>query len=633
MSGPSTDRYDLPVGPGGKDVETQVLVSARDLNPVSVPSGWVNQHLQYTHGYGAVVAPANQVGVDLSDGDPNFTLANVPPQGQPSLSGPAAQPRIYFDDEAQSMSGYVIANSGQPELDYENASANETYSSYSGKGGVPVGGLLRRAAFALSMGDLNILISSSVTAQSRVIYYRNVVERLQKVAPFLSYDSDPYPVIIDGGIYWVVDAYTTTDNFPYSEQADTTSDLPTSSGLYGQSLNYVSNSVKAVVSAYSGQMWLFVQQPNDPIIETYEHAFPKLFTPMSEANSIIPGITSHWRYPEDLFTVQAEIYARYHQTKVPVFYNNAQQWGLAQNPVSGEVGTTTTTGGLSGLTQASGAISEQSVMPIYELMALPGQDQQSFVLVEPFVPQAAGASRQNLTALLTASSDPTDYGQLTVFTTPPNQTVDGPALVSTAVQENPTISKAISLLNTGGSVVVLGDVVTVPVGQTLLYVQPLYVEQATNALARLEYVIVVYNGTAYMSSNASLDNALCQVVNTDGSHPFGSYCSTAAAKASSVTSAPTGKGGSTTTTTTTVPSTSTTSAASSTTSSTVALPTQHGTVAQLLAAAEQDFADANAALRQGDLATYQADIAAAEALVEEAAAKSAGSPTGTTTVP
>ena len=646
VSTPSIDRY-VMTGPTGTPKETQVLISARELNPGGIdPSTWVNTHLEYTHGYGAVAAPANQSGVDLSDGYPNYSLSNLPPEGQPSLSTQGAQPRVYFDASSQAVGDYVIANSAQPEVDYENSSGNQTTSSYAGSGGVRVGGVFRRSALALSLGDFNLLISSQVNSQSRVILYRNVVEMLHKAAPFLSYDSDPYPVVLGGQIYWVVDAYTTTDNYPYSEQADT-SRLQPSSGLYGQAFNYISNSVKAVVNAYTGKMWFFVQNPDDPIIQTYQNAFPKLFTPMTKANSIIPGIVDHWRYPEDLFTVQTNMYQRYHQTNEQSFYSNVQAWDVAQNPSVGEVGTTTSTlPGLVGVVPVAPASppSSQSVMPTYELMALPGETQQSFVLVEPFQPHSNG-DRQDLTAFMVASSDPSDYGQLTVFETPPNSTVDGPYQVTTAVQENPVISKEISLLNQNGSVVVLGDVLMVPVGQSLLYVQPLYVEQSQNQVARLADVIVVYNGTAYDSGNASLDGALCRVTNSDGSHPFARYCSTAAAKAPPVATQPQPKGSHPAATTTTVRTpattlapTSTTTAATSTvpatTSSSVPPIGPHESVAQLLQQAVQYFALAKASLEKGDFTAYSNDIAAGEAAVA-LAQREAGPPatTTTTTVP
>ncbi len=629
MSGPSSDRYDLPPSQSGTGKETQVLIADRQLNTSGVPSSWVNQHLQYTHGYGAVVAPANRAGVG-SSGYPDFTLSGVPPTGQPSVS---VQPRVYFDASSQASSGYVIANSAQAELDYESPNTGAQISNhYDGTGGVAAEGFLRRLAFAVSFGDYNILISGQVTDQSRIMYFRNVVQRVQKAAPFLSYDSDPYPVALDGRLYWVVDAYTTTGNFPASEQADV-SRVSQDSGLQNQSFNYVRNSVKAVIDAYNGNMRFFVQDQNDPIIQTYEAAFPKLFTSMARADAIIPGITNHWRYPEDVFTVQTNMFRSYHQQIASVFYTKAQLWAIPQNPAAGEVGSATTTvATLPGnfTTPVTVPSVTQSVMPVYELLALPGQTQQSFVLVQPFVPSSNG-DKQTLTAFMTASSDPDDYGQLTVFTIPAGTTVDGPYLVSTAVATNSSISQEITLLDQHGSKVVLGSVIMTPIGESLLYIQPMYVEQIQNGVPRLNDVVVVYNNNAYHSGSGSpsLDGALCDINNPSSGRPFARYCKGVPAPPPSTTGHK--KGGSPPPTT--VPSTTTTSSSttrpSTSTSTTLGLPSQRASLVQDLDRADQDFAYAEAALRQGDLATYQNDIRAGEALV--ALAAKLATPTGTTT--
>jgi hypothetical protein len=629
MSGPSSDRYDLAPPQGGPAKETQVLISARQLNTSGVPANWVNQHLQYTHGYGAVVAPANQAGVG-SSGYPSFTLSGVPPTGQPPLT---TQPRVYFDTSPQATSGYVIANSAEAELDYEEPSTGAQISNhYDGTGGVAAGGFLRRLAFAASFGDYNILISGQVTPQAKIMYFRNVAQRVEKAAPFLSFDSDPYPVALDGRLYWVIDAYTTTDNFPGSEQADVSRVSP-NSGLQNQPFNYIRNSVKAVVDAYNGTMWFFVQDPADPIIQTYHSAFPKLFTPMARADSIIPGITDHWRYPEDIFTVQTNMYRSYHQQIASVFFTKAQQWAIPQNPASGEVGSATTTvATLPGAFSAPVTVPTvtQSVMPVYEMLARPGQGQQSFVLVQPFVPSSNG-DKQTLTAFMTASSDPDDYGQLTAYSIPAGQTVDGPYLVSTAVATNSSISQEITLLDQHGSKVVLGSVIMTPIGESLLYIQPMYVEQVQNGVPRLNDVVVVYNNNAYHSGSGSpsLDGALCSVTNAGSGHPFASYCNGAAPTPPTTT---TGHKKGTSPPPKTVPSTTapSTTQPSTSTSTTLALPSQRASLAQDLNRADQDFAYAGAALRQGDLATYQNDIRAGEALVA-LAAKLAGTAATTTT--
>ncbi|HTV11884.1 MAG TPA: UPF0182 family protein [Acidimicrobiales bacterium] len=651
MSGPTTDRYDLPVGPGGAEKETQVLVSARELNDQGVASSWVNQHLQFTHGYGAVVTPSNQGGI-ASDGSPVFALSGLPPQGQPNLSGPASQPRIYFDDSTNSLGGYVIADSAQPEVDYEDQqTGNEVTNHYTGTGGVPAGGFLRRLAFAVSFGNYNVLISSQVDSSSRVLYDRNVVERVEKAAPFLSYDADPYPVVCNGKIYWVVDAYTTTDNFPYSEQANT-SRLAGSADpdlLVNQQFNYIRNSVKAVVDAYNGTVWFFVLDPQDPIIQAYERAYPALFKPMSDADKLVPGITSHWRYPEDMFTVQTNMWDTYHVSQLgpqaaSVFYNGSQAWSVADNGASGQVGeaasTTIPATPANTLVPNSGLQNVSPVMPLYELVALPGEQTQKFVLVQPFVPYSTNGDKQNLTAFMTASSDyPEDYGQLTAYTIPPEETVDGPYLVSTRAETNPGVSEIVTLLNRSGSRALLGDVVITPIGQSLLFTVPLYVEQTNNQVPSLDDVIIIYNQQVFQSgtTDPTLYTALCQVTNPGGQRPFASYCSTHAPSPTTTTSrhtpSSTGKHPASTTTTsppaTTTPhaptTTSTTTARSTTpvarptTSTTAATgpvqPAPTGTVAQYLATAELDFAYADAALKAGDLGAYQNDIRAAEAAV------------------
>lgn len=634
MSGPSLDRYDLPTGPRGSEVETQVLISARQLDPNGVSPSWVNTHLQYTHGYGAVVAPVGQSGVS-SGGSPAYDLRDLPPTGQPSLN---VQPRIYYDTSSSSGNGYVVAGSNQAELDYEAQNGTQRYSpGYTASGGVPAGGLLRRLAFAVSFGDYNMVLSGQITSTSKVLYFRNVTERLEKAAPFLSYDSDPYPVVTGGSLYWVEDAYTTTDNYPYSEQAfpTGTSRLSTSPGsLGGQAFNYVRNSVKAVVNAYTGKVWFFVMPNPDPVISTYENAFPGLFTPVSDADLDIPNITSHWRYPEDLFTVQTDMYGRYHQTNSQVFYANSQQWSVAQNSATGLVSPATTGAPLVPSTGVSTTFNPQpNVLPQYELTALPGQNptQQRFVLVEPFVP-ASNGNKQDLTAFMTAPSDTNDYGQLTAYAIPSSEQVYSPNLVTSAVETNNNVSSEITLLDKSGSKVILGNVIMTPIGQSLLYIEPLYVVQASNSVGHLNDVAVVWDGKVFDAGNGvpSLDAALCKVTNPDGSQPFASYCTpgTTPPTTPPANNKPP-KGHNTTTSTTT---TSTT--APSSTRTTTVLPTNGATLAQDLAGAEKDFLYANAALHQGDLATYQQDIAAAEALVTAAAdLADVGAPKPTTTLP
>ncbi len=621
------DRYQMPnpsAGPNAKQ-EVATIASVRELNS-SVPSGFVNQHLTYTHGYGAVLAPISQSGVN-ADGTPDFTLSNLPPSGIPSLSETGSQ--IYYGIGADT-GGFVIADSKTPELDYENNSGQEVTNSYSGKGGVDAGSIVRRAAFALRFADPNFILSGQITPSSKVMYIRNINDRVRKAAPFLKYDADPYAVILNGKVYWVIDAYTTTDNYPYSQNANTAG-LPAASGL-NTNFNYVRNSVKVVISAYDGSMHFFLTQSasDDPIIKVYQRAFPDLFTPYQDADNIIPGITSHFRYPEDIFRIQTTMYGRYHLSKAADFYSQAQAWSVSPDPGSGPLSSSSPL--LQPVVGANGQFVTPQVArlaPQYILAHPPGSTQQSFLSLIPFVPVGTATERQNLTAFMTASSDPSNYGTLRVYETPPGQTVDGPALITNAIRSNPAISSQLTLLNQQGSNVELGEVAVVPIDQTLLYVQAVYVESSANQIPTLKDVVVVYNSKAYQSSNASLDAALCQIINPDGSRPFSTYCNTPEALGSAqLPSSPTGTGTGTGSkpagSTTTVPPTPTTTPP----------PTPAGTsVSALLAQAQTSFNAADLALRSGDLGAYQADVRQAEAYVTEAqaqATKSAGKTSSTT---
>ena len=579
------DRYPLATAGSGTPQLTATVAAVRELNSAaSVLSGFVNKHLGYTHGYGAVLAPIGQAGVN-PDGTPNFSLSELPPAGQPPLSANGSE--IYYGI-GNDTSGYVIAASKTQELDYESNNGAQVTTSYTGKGGVDAGSIIRRAAFALRFRDANFILSGQINPSSKVMYIRNINDRVRKAAPFLKYDSDPYAVILDNQVYWVIDAYTTTDNYPYSQNAIT--DRVTGSDL-DSTFNYVRNSVKVVVSAYDGSMHFFVTKTDDPIIRVYERAFPDLFTPIDRADSIIPGIVAHFRYPEDIFKVQTNMFGRYHLTSAKDFYTQAQAWAVSPDPGSGQLTQSSQIGqSVLGSNGQLGPPPVARLQPQYLLAHLPGSTQQSFMLMTPYVPLSTSTERQNLTAFMTASSDPNDYGTLRLFVTPAGQNVDGPALIANAIRSNISISTELSFLNQNGSTVELGEVVIVPIDQTLVYVQPVYVESSSNQVPTLKDVIVVYNSIAYHSSNASLDNALCQVANPDGSQPFSNYCNTTAANATPLVPSGTGGTGTPGSPSTTVPSNGA------------------PTVASLLAQAQAALNAANTALKNGDLATYQADV-------------------------
>ncbi len=487
------DRYTV------NGVLTPEVVGAREVNDGDLPSsGWVNTHLQYTHGYGMFVSPANQAD---GNGQPVFTgpgaVGNVPPVSGPGLPNVSA-PSVYFGvaNPANSDAGYVLVNSNQSEIDYQETSGKIFESKYSGSGGVQLNGFLTKTAFAVRFGDAKLLISDQITPKSRIMFVRDVTQMATKAAPFLSYDSDPYPVLLaNGHIDWILDAYTTSANYPYAQPADTTALSPTS-GLANQNFNYVRNSVKVVVDAYSGQMIFYVMDPNDPVIQTWEKIFPTMFKPGTGThNAMSPDLQAHIRYPEDIFTVQAAAYGRYHITTSAAFYNAGDQWAISQSPGAGppdnSLATTQTTNA-QGQAASTGQLIRMS--PLYENFALPGSSSVTYNLIDAFVPVSGGDQIQTLSGFLVAGSDPDSYGKLTVYQTPRGQNVDGPALINARIGAQQEISSQISLLNKNGSAVLLGNVQMVPVSGAMLYFRPLYVESTQNPLPVLTYVIVAATG-------------------------------------------------------------------------------------------------------------------------------------------
>jgi uncharacterized membrane protein (UPF0182 family) len=491
------DRYYL----NGGSTPTPAIVAVRQVNSSNLPAqGWVNDHLVYTHGYGMIVSPANTA---TGSGQPVFNVQDVPEQTV--NQGPVInQPDVYF---GYNNPGYVIADTAEPEVDYQSNGSNVT-SSYSGPGGVQLNSFLKRAAFAVRFGDLNILISNLITPKSRMMFMQDIQTDVNTVAPFLSLDSDPYPVIVDGQIDWVQDAYTTTSNYPYSQDADTSA-VSSNSSLSGATFNYIRNSVKVVVNAYTGKMTLYVMDPTDPIIKAWMSAFPNLFTP---ATSMPQELQNHLRYPEDVFTVQATMLGKYHITNTSVFYNAGDAWSLSQSAGSGSptaaLQNTVTTNAQG--QQVSGQIVRMS--PIYQEMEIPGQQNVSFNIMDAYVPVSQNDSVQTLAGFIFGDCDfGKNYGKLTVFQTPPSESIDGPALVDARILANQAVSRQITLLDQGGSSVVLGNLLVVPVDKSILYFRPLYV-QGRNAYPQLTDVIAVEGGQGnsqvYMESTlqAALDD-------------------------------------------------------------------------------------------------------------------------------
>lgn len=480
------DRYEI-------DGEvTPVVLGARGLNLDGVPQTWESTTLSFTHGNGIAMAPANTTDDQL----PVFVIGDIPPRNEVDDDITLDRPQIYH---GEFMDGYAIVNSGRDEVDYIDPATNEQVPyRYTGEGGVPMGGLLRQLAFSLRFNSIDPLISDLVTDESKVIYIRNVRDRLKTVAPFLSFDSDPYPVIADGGINYVVDGYTTSSRYPYSQRADREL-LPRSNDLPGR-FNYIRNSVKAVVDAYDGTVTLYIVEPNDPIIRAYEQAFPELFAPIS---AMSPEVAEHLRYASDMFTVQTNMWGPYQVDKPVDFYDRSQTWSISPDPGGVEGTRTNTTTGADGFSQIS---REQRVSSYYTYTRLPaeGEDAKTeaeFVALRSFVAESRDDSLKKLTALVMGVSDvqADGFGQLVEYAMPGTE-VDGPALVASQISSQEDVSKAISLLDAAGegTEVVLEDLLIVPIENSLLYVRPLYVKPTGTKLPALEKVIVSHAGDVVM---------------------------------------------------------------------------------------------------------------------------------------
>ena len=467
------DRYDID------GVATQVVLSVRDLNTAGVPrTSWAARHLTYTHGYGAIVAPAN---AKEPSGEPSFIARDVP-YAADADSLELEQPAIYF---GENLSRYVIVGSKQRELSYQDDETTQ-YAAYEGVDGVALDSIVRRAAFALRFGDANPLISDQVTDRSKILLVRDIRERVEALAPFLHYDADPYPVISEGRVKWVIDAYTTTDRYPYAEHADTTQ-LAAGSGL-DHGFNYVRNSVKAVVDAYDGRVDFYVMPVDDPLIEAYRDAFPELFTDFAEMPI---DLQQHLRYPEDLFRVQTNMWGRYHVEDPDSFYSGNDYWDVARDPGTAGAGAGTQT------TDAQGnviATRDARIDPYYLFTQLPGSEDPEFILMRPYVPTSQRDDNQLLTAFMVGKSDRDSYGKLQVFVMPRDNLPKGPALVQGEIQRDPEVSEDETILSGQGSKVSFGSLTAIPIDGGLVYVRPFYVTSTQTEVPGLEKVIVYFEG-------------------------------------------------------------------------------------------------------------------------------------------
>ena len=443
------DRYKL------NGAYQQVMVSARELKSDLLPPNaqtWVNQHLLFTHGNGIVMSPVTKT---ETGGLPSLLVKDIPPV---SNGGPqVTEPRIYFGEGADS---YIIVKGSKPEFDYPKGD-NNVYTAYSGSDGVAIGGFGNRLLYSWYFGDVNILLSQYVTPESRIVFRRNIQQRIGQIAPFLKLDRDPYIVVSNGKLYWMQDAYTVSDAFPYSKPADDSAS------------NYFRNAVKVVIDAYNGTVSFYISDPRDPLIRTYANIFPGMFQPIA---AMPADLRSHVRYPEDLFTIQAKMYAAYHMDTPEVFYNREDMWEFPRKPA------------------ADSDSGEAKMEPYFINMRLPGAKQTEFVLMLPMVPR----QRENMIAWLAARCDQPDYGKLIVYTFPKDKLVYGPYQINALINQNTDVSQQITLWNQSGSRVIHGNLLVVPIEDSVFYVMPLYLRASSGQLPELKRVIAVYNNKVVM---------------------------------------------------------------------------------------------------------------------------------------
>jgi hypothetical protein len=447
------DRYNID----GK--YTQVFLSARELSQENLreeAKTWINKYLKYTHGYGAVVSPVNKV---TPQGQPELLVRDIPPVTRTQLE--ITRPEIYF---GELTNDYIITNTRTAEFDYPLGDDNKE-SFYEGTAGIRMG-FFNRLIFALYHGSAKILLSGDITPDSRMILNRNVVTRVTKIAPYFIYDEDPYLVINDGKLYWIIDGYTYNTNYPYSE--------PIQGGI-----NYIRNSFKVVIDAYNGETTFYLVDEEDAIVKTYQKIFPDLFIPFDKMPQ---GLKEHIRYPQTLFDIQAQVYRDYHMENTQVFYNREDAWNIAQEQYRGDI---------------------QEVESNYLILKLPGEEDAEFVLTVPYTP----AKKNNMISFLVARNDGDKYGQLIAYKLPKNKLVYGPMQIESRISQDPVISRQLSLWDQRGSEVIRGNLLVIPIEDSLLYIEPLYLRASNeNSLPEMRRVIVAYKDTIVMEE--TLDKAL-----------------------------------------------------------------------------------------------------------------------------
>jgi len=436
----------------------QVMLAARELDQDQLPDRaktWINQRLKYTHGYGLAMSPVNEI---TAEGLPEFFLKNIPPTGNTNLQ--VNRPEIYYGEATDQ---YVIVNTATPEFDYPISGDENASTTYEGKSGVRVNSFFKKAVFALVFSDYRLLLASDIKSESQILFRRNIRDRVPHIAPFLKYDEDPYLVLSEGRLYWMWDAYTTTDMFPYSEP-------------FNGRDNYIRNSVKVVVDAYSGKVTFYAADPGDPVLQTYQKIFKNLFVPLAEMPR---DLQSHIRYPVDMFMVQANKFTLYHMTNPEMFYNKEDKWNLPTEQYGRE---------------------EQPMEPYYTITKLPGEEEPELVLIMPFTPK----NKKNMIAWMAARSDGENYGKLLAYKFPKQELVYGPMQVEARINQDTTISQQISLWDQRGSAVIRGNLLVIPIKDSLLYVEPLYLQAEQSRMPELRRVIVAHGDMVVMEPTLDL---------------------------------------------------------------------------------------------------------------------------------
>ncbi|MDW8802977.1 UPF0182 family protein [Clostridium sp. A1-XYC3] len=440
----------------------QVFIAPREINSQAIPNTWQNKHLIYTHGYGAVMSKVNSV---TSEGQPDFVIKDMPPVNSTNIK--LDNPRIYFGEKSDN---YAIVNTKMSEFDYPKGESNQN-NKYDGTSGIKMS-FVNKLLFAINQRDLNFLLSRDITNESKILINRNVVDRAKKIAPFLNYDSDPYVVISEGKFYWIIDAYTVSDKYPFSQPQD--------------NVNYIRNSVKVVIDAVDGNTDFYLFDKNDPIALSYSKIFPGLF---KDSSKLPKDIKDHFKYPEDIFNIQCNILGRYHITDPGVFYNGEDIWEVAKNQkqVEGE---------------------KDSTESPYVVMRLPSEKNEEMILLQYFNMR----NKDNMVALFGARMDGNNYGKMVLYKFPPQKTVYSPYLFKQKLNQDTNISKELSLWNKGGSQVQFGDTMIVPINHSLLYIEPLYLRaNGKNSIPEMKRVIVSYGDKIILAEN--IESALEQLFN------------------------------------------------------------------------------------------------------------------------